>query len=168
MTVTTLVARPKRRNLGEEVPMPRSSPRNLLPIVAAYLPVPIVGAALSAIRDVGATPEGDAGDMFLRGTALTPPLFLPVVLLAGAALARQPRAGGRVGAGLVTVVAVAFAAGSTANLPNDLAAAESAGTPAALTVGLAAIHFTLSIALLYNAVPRFRGRTAAQAHATPA
>jgi len=146
--------------------MPRSSPRNLLPIVAAYLPVPIIGAALSAIWDVGATPEGDAGDMFLRGSALTPPLFLPVVLLAGAALARQPGAGGRVGAGLVTVVAVAFAAGSTANLPNDLAA--SAGTPAALTVGLAAIHFTLSIALLYNAVPRFRGRTAAHAHATPA
>jgi hypothetical protein len=148
--------------------MPRSSPRNLLPIVAAYLPVPIVGAALSAIWDVGATPEGGAGDMVLRGTALTPPLFLPVVLLAGAALARQPGATGRVGAGLVTVVAAAFLAGSTANLPNDLAAAESAGTPLALTVGLAAIHITLSMALLSNAVPRLRGRMAAQPQATPA
>ena len=131
-----------------------SSPRKLLPIVAAYLPVPIVGAALSARWDVGATPEGGADDMFLRGTALTPPLFLPVILLAGAALARQPGHRGRVGAGLVTAVGVAFLAGSTANLPNDLAAAESAGTPRRLTVGLAAIHLTLAIALLYNAVPR--------------
>lgn len=148
--------------------MPGSSPRNLLPIVAAYLPVPIVGAALSAIWDVGATPEGGAGDMFLRGTALTPPLFLPVVLLNGAALARQPGGRGRFGAGLVSLVAVAFLAGSTANLRNDLAAAESAGTPKALTVGLAAGHLALSIALLYNSVPRLRDRTPGSAHATPA
>ena len=100
-----------------------SSSRNLLPIVAAYLPVPMVGAALSAKWDVGATPDGDASDMFLRGTALTPPLFLPVALLADAALAREPGARGRVGAGLVSLVAAAFFAGSTANLPTDVAAA---------------------------------------------
>ncbi|HEU5204580.1 MAG TPA: hypothetical protein VFU17_09825 [Candidatus Limnocylindrales bacterium] len=145
-----------------------SSPRNLLPIVAAYLPVPIVGAVLSAIWDVGATPEGGAEDMVLRGTALTPPLFLPVVLLSGAALAREPGTRGRVGAGLVSAVAVAFLGGSTANLPNDLSAARSAGTPAALTVSLAAIHLTLSLALLYNAVPRVRGRASVIADAAPA
>jgi hypothetical protein len=138
--------------------MPRSSPRNLLPIVAAYLPVPIAGALLSAARKVGATPEGSANDMYLRGTALTPPLFLPVLLLAGAALARQPGAPGRVGAGMVTLVGVAFLAGSTLNIPNDLAAAKSARTPVALTAGLAAIHVALSIALLYNAVPRLSSR----------
>lgn len=135
-----------------------SSPQNLLPIVAAYLPVPIVGAALSAIWDVGASPEGDAGDMFLRGTALTPPLFLPVLLLAGAAAARRDGSPGRVGAGVVSLVGVAFLAGSTANLPNDFAAAKSAGTPLALTAGLAAVHVGLSIALLFNAVPRLLGR----------
>ena len=139
--------------------MPTSSSRNLLPIVAAYMPVPIIGAVLSAAWDVGATPEGGAGDMFMRGTALTPPLFLPVVLLAGAALARRPGAAGRIGAGIATLVGAAFLAGSTANLPNDFAAADSAGTPLALTAGLAVIHLTLSVALLYNAVPRLLDRT---------
>ena len=47
-----------------------ASPRNLLPIVLAYLPVPIAGAVLSARWGVGATPEGGPGDMVLRGTAL--------------------------------------------------------------------------------------------------
>jgi hypothetical protein len=145
--------------------VPKSSPRNLLPIVAAYLPVPIVGAILSAIWDVGASPEGGADDMFLRGTALTPPLFLPALLLAGAALARHPGASGRAGAGIVSLVGFAFLAGSTANLPNDFAAAESAGSPRALTAGLAAAHLALSVALLYNAVPRLLGRS--QAESTP-
>ena len=135
-----------------------SSPRNLLPIVLAYLPVPIVGAALSAAWDVGASPEGSSGDMFLRGTALTPPLFLPAVLLAGAALAPRPGRSGRAGAGAVSLVGVAFLAGSTANLPNGFAAAEAAGTPVALTAGLAVVHFALSIGLLFNAVPRLLDR----------
>ena len=135
-----------------------SSPRRLLPIVAAYLPIPIAGAVLSALWDVGASPEGGAGDMFLRGTALTPPLFLPVLLAAGAAAARSEGPSGRMGAGVVSLVGAAFLAGSTANLPNDFAAAESAGTPLALTAGLAAIHIALSIALLYNALPRLLGR----------
>jgi hypothetical protein len=130
------------------------SPRNLLPIVVTYLPVPIVGAALSAIWGVGASPNGGPGDMFLRGTALTPPLFLPLLLLGGAAAAREPGTTGRAGAGAVSLVAAAFLAGSTANLPNDFAAADAAGTPLALTAGLAAIHAALSIALLANALPR--------------
>ena len=138
--------------------MPKPSPRRLLPIVAAYLPVPIVGAALSAFWNVGASPEGGPSDMVARGTALTPPLFLPVLLLAGAALARNPGTSGRVGAGIVSLVGVAFLAGSTANLPNDFAAAESAGSPLALTAGLAAVHLALSLALLYNAVPRLLDR----------
>ena len=136
--------------------MPKASPRYLLPIVAAYLPVPIAGAVLSAKWDVGASPEGGPGDMVLRGTALTPPLFLPVVLLGGAAAARQPGTPGRTGAGLVSLVAVAFLAGSTANLPNDFAAAKAAGTPVALTGALAAVHLALSVGLLYNALPRLK------------
>jgi hypothetical protein len=141
--------------------MPTSSPRNLLPIVAAYLPVAIGGAVLSVRWDVGASPEGSPSDRVLRGTALTPPLVLPVVLCAAAAAARSEGRRGRVGAGLVSLVAVAFMAGSTANLPNDLAAARAAGTPVALTAGLAAIHLGLSIGLLYNAIPRLRHDRAA-------
>jgi hypothetical protein len=134
-----------------------SSPRNLLPIVLAYLPVPIVGAGLSALWDVGASPDGGAGDMFLRGTALTPPLFLPVALLAAAAAARSEGRRGRAGAAVVSLVGAAFMAGSTANLPNDVKAAEAAGTPVALTLALAAVHLGLAIALLFNALPRLRG-----------
>lgn len=140
--------------------MPTSSPHRLLPIVLAYLPLPIAGAILSAVWDVGASPEGGAEDMFLRGTALTPPLFLPVVLLAGAALAPRDGAAGRAGAALVTLVGTAFLGGSTANLPNDFAAARAAGTPRALTAGLAAAHLALSVGLLYNALPRLLGRVA--------
>ena len=138
--------------------MPTASPRALLPIVAAYLPVPILGAALSVAWDVGASPDGNANDMYLRGTALTPPLFLPIVLLGGAAAARSEGARGRVGAGLVSVVATAFLAGSTANLPNDLAAARAAGTPRPLTAVLALVHLARALALLFHALPRARGR----------
>lgn len=138
--------------------MPSPSERRLLPIVLAYLPVPIAGAILSAAWDVGASPEGGAGDMFLRGTALTPPLFLPAVLVVAAAAARSDGPTGRIGAGFVSLVATAFLAGSTLNLPNDFAAAESAGTPIALTAGLAAIHFAVSATLLYNALPRLMQR----------
>ena len=140
--------------------MLKSSPRHLLPIVMAYLPVAVAGAVLSARWDVGASPEGGAEDMLLRGTALTPPLFLPVILLAGAVAARRDGASGRVGAGAVSLVATAFLAGSTANLPNDFAAARAARTPLGLTALLAGVHIVLSLALLYIAVPRLRGRPA--------
>jgi hypothetical protein len=136
--------------------------RRLLPIVLAYLPLPVVGAVLSARWGVGASPAGGPRDMVLRGTALTPPLFLPVVLLAGAAAARSDGGAGRAGAALVSLVGLAFLGGSTANLPNDLAAAEAAGTPRALTVSLAAVHLALALALIANAGPRALGRPAAR------
>lgn len=138
--------------------MPHSSPRHLLPLVVAYLPVPLIGAVLSARWKVGASPEGGPRDMFLRGTALTPPLFLPALLVAATAVAPRDSTAGRVGAGFASVVATAFLAGSTANLPNDFKAADAAGTPRALTAGLAGVHLALAVTLLYNAIPRLRGR----------
>jgi hypothetical protein len=135
----------------------RSSPHHLLPIVAAYMPIPAIGAALSARWNVGPSPERGPGDMFLRGTALTPPLFLPVVLIAGAAAARRRDSRGRVGAAAVSLVATAFLAGSTLNLPNDFAAARAARTPLGLTAALAAIHAGLGATLLFNALPRIAG-----------
>ncbi len=138
--------------------MPDPSPRHLLPIVLAYLPIPILGAVLSARWKVGASPEGGPGDMFLRGTALTPPLFLPALLVVAAAAAPRESTAGRVGAAVVSLVGTAFLAGSTANLPNDFQAADAAGTPRALTAGLAAVHLAFAVTLLYNALPRLRGR----------
>ena len=96
--------------------------------------------------------------MFLRGTALTPPLFLPVALVIAATFAPETGRRGRSGAAVVSAVATAFLAGSTANLPNDLRAADAAGTPRRLTAALAAIHAALAIALLANALPRLVGR----------
>jgi hypothetical protein len=97
--------------------------RRLLPIVLAHLPGPVAGAILSARWAVGATPDGGPGDMVLRGTALTPRMFLPAVLLAAAVAARSAGHAGRVGAGLASLVGAAFLAGSTLNLPTDVAAA---------------------------------------------
>ncbi len=138
--------------------MPTWSPRNLLPIVLAYLPVPILGAVGSARWGVGASPAGGPRDMFLRGSALTPPLFLPVVLLLGSVWARGRGRRARVGAGVAAAVGGLFLAGSTANLPNDFAAAKAAGKPRWLTAALAVIHAGLAVALLVNAVPAAVGR----------
>ena len=138
--------------------MPTPSPRNLLPIVLAYLPVPILGAIGSARWGVGASPAGGPRDMFLRGTALTPPLFLPAVLVVGSAWSRGRGRRARVGAGIAATVGGLFLAGSTANLPNDFAAAKAAGTPRWLTAALAVIHAGLAVALLVNAVPTVAGR----------
>lgn len=138
--------------------MATSSPRNLLPIVLAYLPLPILGAIGSARWGVGASPAGGPGDMFLRGTALTPPLFLPVLLVTGAGLARGSGRRARLGAGIAATVGGLFLAGSTANLPNDFAAAKAAGTPRWVTALLAVIHAGLAVALLVNAVPTVVGR----------
>ena len=138
-----------------------SSSRHLLPLVLVYLPVPIAGAVLSIRWNVGASPDGGPSDMLLRGTALTPPLFLPVALLGAAAVARRDTVAGRLGAGVVSIIAAAFLAGSTANLPNDFKAADAAGTSRRLAAGLAAIHVVLALALLVNALPRLRGRESA-------
>jgi hypothetical protein len=51
------------------------------------------------------------------------------------------------------------AAGRTLNLPDDFAAAEAAGTPRALTAGLAAVGAGRRLALLYDGLPRLLGRT---------
>jgi hypothetical protein len=56
----------------------------------------------------------------------------------------------------VSLVATAFLAGSTANLPNDFKAADAAGSPRSLTGALGAIHLVLALALLANAAPRLR------------
>ena len=135
------------------------SERRLLPLVLAYLPVPLAGAALSARWGVGASPDGGPGDMVLRGTALTPPLFLPAALLGASLAARSPGARGRAGAAVASAVGTAFLAGSTLNLPNDVTAARAAGTPVRLTLLLAVVHAALGLTLLACGLPRSaRGR----------
>ena len=153
---------PERARGAERVserPAPeRRAERGLLPLVLAYVPVPVVGAILSVVWDVGATPGRTAVDLPLRGSPLAPPLFLPVLLVAAAMGARRPGLAGSVCTGLCGLVGAAFLAGSTLNLPTDLATARAAGTPVPLTMVLAIIHAGLALALLWRSVPPLVGR----------
>jgi hypothetical protein len=133
--------------------------RRLLGLALAYVPLAAGGAWLSLRYGVGALPGGDpARDLALRGTGLAPPLFLPVALVGAAVLARRQD---RVGAGALVVtglVGLAFTAGSTLNLPNDMAAARDAGSPIGLTVGFAAFHWFLGPALAVTSFLALRRR----------
>jgi hypothetical protein len=136
--------------------------RRLLGVALAYVPLAAVGAWLSLRYGVGALPGGDpARDLALRGTGLAPPLFLPVALVGAAVFARRQD---RVGTGALVVtglVGLAFTAGSTLNLPNDIAAARDAGSPIGLTVGFAAFHwfFGPALAVTSSLALRRRART---------
>jgi hypothetical protein len=118
---------------------------------------------LSFVYDVGAEPGGDpADDLAFRGTGLAAPLFLPVVLVAAAVLARARTWFGAIGSAIVGLVGVAFFLGGIFNLPNDLAAARAAGSPTGLTIafGVVTAIFGLAFAALGGAelVVRFRRR----------
>ncbi len=126
--------------------------RRLLPIAGAYLPVVATGALLSFVYGVGARSGHDPrADIALRGTALAPPLFLPVAMVGGAALARAPGRGGTVGAAIAGGVGLAYLLGGTINLPNDLKAARAAGSPPALTAAMGATAAGFGLALAATA-----------------
>jgi hypothetical protein len=118
---------------------------------------------LSFVYDVGAEPGGDpADDLAFRGTGLAAPLFLPIVLVAAAALARARTWLGAIGSAIVGLVGVAFFLGGIFNLPNDLDAARAAGSPTGLTIafGVVTAIFGLAFAALGGGelVVRFRRR----------
>jgi hypothetical protein len=141
----------------EPDPAISSAERRLLPIALAYLPIVVLGAVLSFVYQVGAEPGGSPErDLVLRGTALAPPLFLPIALVAGAALALKQGGTGMAAKALVLGVGLAFLAGSTLNLPNDLMAAEAAGSPPTLTFALGVLHIILGVALITQAAAALR------------
>lgn len=123
--------------------------QRLLPLAIAYLPVVAVGVALSFAYRVGAHPGGaPAKDLLFRGTALAPPLFLPAALLGAAGLARTNGWPATAGISVVGLVGLAFLAGTTLNLPNDLDAARTAGSPVGATIGIAVVHWPVGLALV--------------------
>lgn len=131
----------------------------LLWLALGYAVLVAIGAVLSFVYDVGASPEGDAAsDIVVRGTALVPPLFLTVLLVLGAWLV--PRSDWLAAAGVVLVclIGIAFFLGSTANLPEDLAAARSAGSPRILTLGFGVLTAIVAVALVIHAVGAFVSR----------
>jgi hypothetical protein len=112
----------------------------LVVIAGVYVVLAIIGAVLSLAYDVGAEPGDDpADDLAFRGTALAAPLFLPIVLIVAAALARTRGWAGVIGAAAVGLVGVAFFLGGIFNLPNDLDAARAAGSPTALTIAFGVV-----------------------------
>ena len=133
--------------------------RRMLRLGVGYAPLAAGGAWLSLRYGVGALPGGDpTQDLVLRGTGLAPPLFLPVVLIGAAALSRRRDRAGAAATAVVGLVGAAFTAGSTLNLPNDVAAARDAGSPVGLTVGFAAFHWIFGPALAGSSLLALRQR----------
>ena len=141
--------------------------RRLWRLALGYAPLAAAGAWLSFRYDVGALPGGDpARDLVLRGTGLAPPLFLPVALLGAARLSGRRDRVGAAGAAVCGLVGLAFTAGSTLNLPNDVAAARDAGSPVGLTVGFAVFHWVFGPALVASAFFSLRRRRSTTKAAT--
>lgn len=141
--------------------------RRMLRLGVGYAPLAAAGAWLSLRYGVGAVPGGDPGqDLVLRGTGLAPPLFLPMALVGAAGLSRRRDGVGAAATVVVGLVGLAFTAGSTLNLPNDVAAARDAGSPVGLTVGFAAFHWLFGPALAASSLLALRRRAAARATAS--
>jgi hypothetical protein len=94
--------------------------------------------------------------MVFKGTALVPPLFLPIVLVGAALLARKHGSAGVLGKVVAGLLGLAFTAGSTLNLPNDIEAARAAGSPVLLTVATGALHLILGLTLAVHSVLSLR------------
>ncbi|HEX6255403.1 MAG TPA: hypothetical protein VFZ70_06290 [Euzebyales bacterium] len=104
-------------------------------------------------------PGGDpAQDLPLKGTAFAPPLYLPVALLGAAALSPRRDAVGTSGTAVAGLVGLAFTAGTTLNLGNDIAATRAAGGPVNLTVGIAAFHWAFGPTLTVFSLLALRQR----------
>lgn len=148
----------------QPVPVPKHA-RRLLVIAGLYTALAIAGVALSFVYDVGAEPGGDpASDLAFRGTALAAPLFLPAIVVAGAALARARGRAGAVGAAVTGLAGIALALGGTLNLPGDLDAARAAGSPTALSIAFGLASAAFGLAFLVHAAlvlaARHRARSA--------
>jgi hypothetical protein len=131
----------------------------LLRLAVGYAPLAAAAAWLSLRYGVGALPGGDPRkDLVLRGTGLAPPLFLPAGLVAAALLSRRRDTVGAAATVVAGLVGLAFTAGSTLNLRNDVAAARDAGSPVGLTVGFAAFHWVFGPGLVASAALALRRR----------
>jgi hypothetical protein len=128
-------------------------------IAALYVPVLGTGVWLSFRNGVGAHPDGDpVRDLPFRGTALAPPLFLPVALFCATRLNSRRDTVGTAATMLAGLVGLAFTAGTTLNLRNDITAARAAKSPVWLTVVIAAFHWAFGPALAFSAFQGLRQR----------
>jgi hypothetical protein len=133
-------------------------------LAAVYVPAFCAGAWLSLRHGVGARPGGDPGrDLPLRGTAFAPPLYLPVALLGAAALSPRRGAVGTSATAVAGLVGLAFTAGTTLNLGNDIVATRAVGAPVNLTVGIAVFHWAFGPTLTFVSFLALRHRRRARA-----
>lgn len=138
-----------------------SNPAGHLPVPAAlFVASTLAGLALTYVYDVGATPAGDASDVWTRGSALAPPMFLPLAAVIGVLLARRADGLGAVGTVLAGLVGVMVTLGGTLNAPADLDAARAAGSPEWLTVAMLCLYVPCALGLIVTAVGAMRARRA--------
>lgn len=131
-------------------------------LAAVYVPAFCAGAWLSLRHGVGVRPGGDpARDLPLKGTAFAPPLYLPAALLGAAALSPRRDAVGTAATAVAGLIGLAFTAGTTLNLGNDIAATRAAGAPVKLIVGIAALHWAFGPALAASSFQGLRPTTPA-------
>ena len=129
-------------------------------LAVLYAPVLGAGVWLSLRLGVGAHPGGDpVRALAFKGTGLAPPLFLPAALFAAAVLSPRRDALGTVATATAGVVGLAFTAGTTLNLRNDISAARDADSPAGLTIVIAAFHWLFGPALAVSAFQGLRERS---------
>ena len=125
-------------------PWPRtSSTRNLLPLVVAYLPVPIAGQCCRRAGRSAPRPTAGRATWSSEARPSRLPSSCRCILLGAAAVAPREGTIGRVGAG--SRVGGRRRRSSPAvrpTYPNDFKAADAAGTPRRLTAALAAIHWS--------------------------
>ena len=128
------------------------------------VPLALTGTWLSVHYDVGYTTSSDpSADLIARGTALSPPLVLVVLLLLGTLLVQRQGAVGAVGTIITGLSGLClFLVGAVA-LPAHLEVARSVGAPESTTIVLgiltALIGLTFSgmtVALLGRPPLRFR------------
>jgi hypothetical protein len=128
-------------------------------LAAWYMPVLGAGVWLSLRYGVGAHPNGNpVRDLAFRGTGLAPPLFLPTALLGAAVLSPRRDRLGTTATAVAGLVGLAFTAGTTFNLRNDIAATRAAGSSTGLTVGIAAFHWVYGPALAVSSFLGLRQR----------
>lgn len=154
-------------HLGGNAMRSQKTARAFLLLVPFYVPVLVAGTWLSVRLDVGYLTGSDpSADLFARGTALSPPLLLVSILLAGSLLAQRRGSVGIVGATLAGFTGFGLLVFGSGLLPGHLAVARSVGAPESTTIVLGVLtalfglcFSTVAVALLGRSARKTKARS---------
>jgi hypothetical protein len=134
--------------------------KRLLAVSALAVVIWTSGAALALVFGWPAQfggpgdPDDVAGDLVIRGTAASPPLFLMLVLVAFAILVRRPGRWGTLAAVRICLLAVLTFAVSL----GQASASPTPDVPGAVLVASGAVGGLLSLALLLSGIAELAAR----------